>query len=140
MPAIKDVSQIAEKYTRVTPGRATEYAQGVQNPRADWQAATAAAETNWAQGVQQAVQKKTFGQGVRKAGSEKWKRKATELGTQRYGPGVAAAGTDYAQGFAPYAAVIQGTTLPPRYPKGDPRNYQRVQAMGEALRKKKMGG
>ena len=49
------------------------------------------------------------------------------------------AGPDFEKGFAPYADVIRATALPPRFPKGDPRNYTRVQVIGTALRAKKVG-
>jgi hypothetical protein len=46
---------------------------------------------------------------------------------------------DYAKGFGPYANVIAATTLPPRYPKGDPRNIERVSAIAQALHQEKVG-
>jgi hypothetical protein len=46
---------------------------------------------------------------------------------------------DYEKGFAPYRDVIEQTALPPRFPKRDPRNIQRVSAIATALAKKKTG-
>ena len=45
---------------------------------------------------------------------------------------------EYAKGFAPYHDVIEKTELPPRYAKGDERNYERVKAIGQALHKAKL--
>lgn len=136
--AIKSASEIAEKWARVTPMRTEDYSQGVQNPGKDWKNETKAAEARYEQGVQAAIQKKRFGKGVDEAGTSKWQEKTIEKGTQRWGPGVQVAQTDMAEGFEPYRAVISGLTLPQKYPKGDPRNIQRVAAIATALHAKKV--
>jgi len=115
---IKSASAIAEKWSRVTPGRAAEYRTAIEETApGDWEGPTRASEPVWAQAVQAAAAQKLFGKGVAGAG-EKWKRKATELGANRYGPGVAAAGPDFAAGFAPYRAGSAGVTPPPKDPRG----------------------
>lgn len=139
MPAIKPTGVSAEKWVRRAGQAGPDYARGVQNPRTSWAEATQAASEAQAAGVQQAIAEDRFEKGVAKAGNAKWQRKAVTIGAQRFGPGVAAAKGDYESGFAPYAAVIQGITLPPRGPKGDPRNYERVKLIGEALNAAKTG-
>ena len=139
MPVIKSVSAISDKWSRVTPQRAQDYAAGVKNPTGNWQESTLAAADAQAQGVQQALANKSFEKGVASAGNATWQRKAVTVGASRFGPGVQAAKPDYEAGFAPYAGVISSTTLPPRGSKGDPRNYDRVRAMGEALHSAKVG-
>ncbi len=138
MPKVR--AGVSEKWARVTPGRVEDYRNGVENPRRDWKTATVAAAKNQAIGAQKAIAEHRFEKGVEKAGTAKWQSKAVEKGTQRFGPGVQAAQQDYATAIAPYLAVIESTTLPPRFPKGDPRNLLRVTAMAEALRKKKLSG
>lgn len=139
MPAVKPVGQSADKWARRAGQASQDYAKGVQAPRRSWAQSTAAAEDAWKQGVQEAAGRGAFGQGVQAAGDSKWSRKSQQVGAQRYAPGVNAAKGDYQSGFAPYAAVIEGTTLPPRGPKGSPSNYQRTQAIGEALHSAKVG-
>ena len=136
---IADVGRIAEKFARVTPGRATDYAAGIDatDPGAYSQAATAAAGS-YAAGVQASIARKGYDKGVAAAGP-KWKAKASVKGARNYGPAVAEAGPDYAAGFAPYQATIAALTLPPKGPRGAPQNYMRVQVLGEALRKRKTG-
>lgn len=136
--AIKPTSSIAEKWSRVTPMRTEDYANGVQNPGKDWKGATVAANANWKAGIQAASSADRFKKGVEKAGTQKWQEKTLEKGTQRWGPGVQGAADDYAAGFEPYRQVISGLTLPPRYPAGDPRNIQRVSAIATALHAKKI--
>jgi hypothetical protein len=137
MANIKSTSSIADKWKRVTPQRTEDYDDGISNPRTDWATATKNAESRWKEGVQKAAGRGAFGKGVSGAGTERWQRKAKEVGSRRWAEGVQVAAEDYQRGFDPYAQVISSTSLPPRYPKGDPRNIQRVAAIAEALRKKK---
>ena len=139
MATIRSASKIAEKWARVTPQRAQDYEEGVNNPKKDWATNTKAAESNYEAGIQQSIRDKRFGKGVSKAGTEKWKSGATTKGVQRFGPGVAMAQGAYEEGFAPYREVIEKLSLPKRYAKGDPRNFERVKAVGQALHNKKIG-
>jgi hypothetical protein len=131
MPAIR--GNAGAKWVRRTQNAGEEYAAGVREPRASWQQSTIAAATNQAKGVQQAITEKRFEKGVAKAGDARWAQKALSKGVARFGPGVAEAQGDYETGFAPYAQVIQSTQLPPRGPKGDPSNIERVRVMAKAL-------
>ena len=139
MPAVKSVSSSADKWVRRAGQAGPDYAAGVANPRRDWQQATMDATEAQAAGVQQALADGRFEKGVAAAGNAKWQRKAKGLGAARFGQGVADAQPDYVAGFTPYAAVIQGITLPPRGPKGDPRNYERTKIIGDALHATKVG-
>jgi len=138
MPAVKP--NFAEKWARVTPQRAEDYAIGIRNPKKDWEQATTEAIPAWQDGITKAIANKSFDRGVKKAGSAKWLRKSEEVGAARFGPGVQAAVEDYRQAFEPFKAVIEATKLPPRFAKGDPRNIERVRVIAEALRKKKLSG
>lgn len=138
MPKVR--ANFAEKWARVTPQRAQDFEEGVQSPRRDWAQATGEANARWKEGVQQASQQDRFQKGVKAAGSEKWQRKTQELGPARFGQGVQAAEDDFRQGFEPFAQTIEATNLPQRFPKGDPRNIERVKILNQALHKKKTGG
>lgn len=140
MARIRSASEIADKWVAVTPGRTAQFEQGVRSPLADWESNTKAAEKNYEQGVQASIINKRFGKGVDKAGTEKWQQKTLELGVSRWGPGVAAAGDEYESGFSPFRDVIEKTVLPPRFPRGDVRNFERVKVLGTALHEKKIKG
>lgn len=133
MAAIKDLGDIAKKFQTVTPQRAGEYTEGVEKSTVDWAQATEAAEGSYEAGIQSAVQRKAFGKGVRKAGTQKFKEGVRTKGGQRFAAGVAIAGPAYEQGFAPYHRVIAGLTLPLRHARRDPRNLERVAAVANAL-------
>lgn len=138
MPKVREGADA--KWNRRTSTATTEYTEGVQSPRRPWAAATAAAAANQAAGIQQAIAEKRFEKGVNKAGDAKWQAKAVTKGSRNFAPGVQEAQNEYAAGFAPYKAAIEGVTLPPKFPKGDPRNIARVAAIATALRTKKIKG
>jgi len=137
MAKIKDLAKVADKWSTVTPSRTQDYVDGVTNPKKDWAASTAAAEGNWKQGVQQAAAKGRFGSGVKRAGNTAWADGVTKKGAGRWGAGVAQSGDRYAAGFQPYHAAISSVTLPPRGPRRDPRNLDRVKAVVDAMVKVK---
>ena len=139
MAQIKSIDRIAEKWARVTPQRTQDYTDGIDNPRRDWAAATAAASDAWRDGVAKAQQTGQFARNVTKAGTSKWQSRARAKGTTRFAEGVQIAQPDYQAGFAPYAETIKSTALPPRYAKGDPRNLDRVKAIATALSKRRTG-
>lgn len=135
MAKIKTAAEIAQKWARVAPTRQADYEAGVKDPSVDWARPTAAARDSYEAGVQEAIQNNRFGRGVESAGTDTWRRKVADQGAQRWAPGVRAAQADYEQGFAPHAAAIERLVLPPRGPRGDPRNLARVAAVAEALTK-----
>lgn len=139
MAATKSGAQTAEKWSRVTPMRSDDYKMGVMNPRTPWAAAANAAQERYKQGVTEAANRGAYGKGVTAAGDQKWQRKSAEKGPQRFAEGVSLSAGDYQAGVQPYLDVIAGTALPPRFPKGDPRNIARVATLAAALRKRKTG-
>lgn len=140
MPAIRSAAEIAEKWSRVTPGRSSDYQAGIAKPKVDWEAATKGAAGAYEAGVAAAIADKRFARGVTKAGTRRWQEKATVVGVGRWGPGVAAAVADYESGFAPFRDVIEKTVLPPRRMAGDPANIDRVRALATALNTAKIKG
>jgi hypothetical protein len=136
--AIRSVDDIAKKWTDVTPGRAPYYEAGVKAPKKDWETETTNAAPTYKSAVQAANIDKLFSGGVKRAGKEKWERKATTVGVARYGPGIAAASEDYKTGFAPFQAEIAATDIPAKKPRGSSENYERVKKIGDALFKKRL--
>jgi len=127
------------RWAQRTAAATQDYQAGVQAPRVSWQQATVAASEAHKQAVIQAAQEGRFAKGVQKAGDAKWLKAASGKGAERFGPGAAAGQGDYEQGVAPYLQVIESTPLPPRGPKGDPKNIQRVAVLATALHKRKTG-
>jgi hypothetical protein len=140
MAQIKPLDKIANKWSSVTPGRTEQYADGVRNPRVSWSAATGAAAANYDKGVQAAIANKSFAKGVQRAGDATWQNKTLEKGPSRWAQGVSVSTNDYQQGFAKYHAAIGSITLPPRGPKGDPSNINRVAIIAKTLHDLKVRG
>ena len=135
---VRPTADVAKKWVDVAGGRGDAYAAGVKNPRRPWQAQAAAAVPTWKVAISAAgIDRRMLG-GIAKAGDAKQIAKASTLGKDRYGPGVGAAQADFAAGFDPYNQTIGATTLPERKPRGDPANYNRSKAMGDALHAKRL--
>lgn len=135
MVKVKPIDKVVSKWQARASAAVEDYRFGIENPKVDWATATAAAQSTWAQAVQQAAAEGRFAGGVKKAGTEKWKRKAIEVGATRYASGIAAAVSDYATAMSEVLRTLEGISLPPRGPRGDPRNYERVKIIGDTLHK-----
>lgn len=131
--------EIARRYVTFAPARASRYEEGVRSPSKDWETETKKAEGNYEDGVKKAISRKAFGKGVAKCGTEKQKSQ-TIKNIPRWAEGIEGAEDVMAAAMEPVVNVMKGITLPPAYPKGDPRNYKRVEAVGMALRKAKEDG
>lgn len=131
---LKSPDQIATKFASRASAAGADYKSGVENPRRSWADSAAASESTYAAGVQEAISRGAFGDGVRAAGDSKWKRKASDVGAQRFPQGVTAAKSDYQAGMQPYIEALSSTDLPPRGIKGSPQNMDRSRIIAERLR------
>jgi len=138
MPAVKGGS--TSRWTRRASAATQDYKEGVETSPNNWEAQTLAAEASHKAGTEAALRDGRFAKGVKKSGGAYYKMRAATVGADRFASGIEAGKENYEEGVKPYLDVIASTHLPPRGPKGDPRNYERVKVMGEALRKKKVGG
>jgi len=116
-----------------------DYKLGIKNPKRDWEQETLAAEANWKAGLDAAAAKGLFPKGVSRAGTKKWQEKALDLGPGRFSEGVYKAGPDYERGYAPYREAISRLVMPPKFPRRDPRNIERVRAVVTAMVEEKVG-
>lgn len=137
---VKDVGTATSKFTSRAAAAAGDYQAGVQGAGEDWARNAAGAAENYNAAVQEAISRGAFARGVQKAGGAKFAQKAATIGARRFPEGVREAGPAFNEGVQPYLQTIAALTLPPRRPKGDPANFQRVQVIGEALRRRKVGG
>jgi hypothetical protein len=131
---IKPLATIVQKYVTRASASGQAYIDGINNPRQDWQQSTAASANAWAAGVQGAITDGRFVAGVNIAGDAKWSTRSTTIGAQRYPGGITAGQQAYQSGIQPYLQMLSTLNLPPRLPRGDPGNLQRVQAVDTALR------
>lgn len=140
MALIRPIDQISGKWKEVTPGRSNIYKKNVDSPLRNWEANTLAAKDRRDAGLQEAINDGRIDRGIAKAGQAKWQKQTSTLGPGRWSEGVRMGEAAYRAGFAPYRDVIDATELPAKYPKGDPRNWDRSKAIGIALHQKKVSG
>lgn len=137
---VKDAAASAQKFVTRAQAAAPDYANGVANAGGSWAANTKAAGDSWAAGTQAAIANNRFTNGVNQSSQNKYQTRASGVGAQRFGPGVAGAKDTWQQGVQPYLTTIANLSLQPRQPKGSPANWQRAQQVGDALRQKKLQG
>lgn len=137
---VKPIGEVVEKFGRRASAATDDYRHGVDTTGKDWAGLTAAAEPSFEQGITEAIGRKAFGKGVKKAGTDKWRRGASGKGADRYAPGVRDSLDAYQRGVAPYLEELARLTLRPRGPRGSDGNYQRSKEVGTALHKKRVGG
>lgn len=133
MAKIRAMAKIKEKYGRVTPGKGPELEAGLRDPKKNWHDETLAANDAWKGGVEGAIAGDRFAKGVGAVTQSDYLDPALKLGVKRYRDGVTFGTTKYGERFGPYRDVIEGTSLPPRGPVGDPGNIERVRIMAAAL-------
>jgi len=138
MAKIRALAKIVAKYQRVTPGKGKEYEEGIKDPKKVWADEAKAAGDAWAGGVTDAVARGAFAKGVDKCGQAGYIDPAIKKGVGRYRGGVEYGIPKYNKKFAPFRDVIEATALPPRGPKGDPRNIDRVATIATALHAEKI--
>jgi len=137
---IRDAAASAKKFTVNAGNAQTAYAAGVATAGPTWAANTKAAADTWQQGVQQAAAQNRFANGVNQSSQNKFQTRASGVGPSRYNVGVTGAGDAWQNGTQPYLNVLASLTLPARGVKGSPQNIQRVSAVADALRAKKLQG
>lgn len=135
---LKPLEKIVDKWKTRASGATADYSEGIMSPRTPWSQGAVAAKEAWRAGVTDAAGRDAYAKGVVKAGDAKWLKKASELGARRFSEGVTVATDDYKTGFAAYYDTLTKLELPPRGPRGDPKNVERVRTIMTALRSKKL--
>lgn len=138
--AVKDAAAAATKFVTRAQAAGPDYANGVSNAGGKWAANTKASSDAYVAGVQQSIANGRFSNSINQTSQNKFQVRAAGVGVQRYPQGVAGAKDAWQTATTPFLTTIAGLTLPARQPKGSPANYQRVQAVGDALRAKKLNG
>lgn len=132
---VKSLTDTVKKWIDRARVAVDAYLAGIAAPRQPWAAAATAAAKNWADAITAAIAAHRYEKGIAAAGDAKWLKNSTELGGARFAPGVAAAEATYSTAISKYLDILSRLTLPPRYPKGDVRNINRVAAIADALHK-----
>lgn len=137
---VKDVTASAKKFSTRGAGAGADYTRGVQNAGQRWHDNTKASSDNYVQGVQQSIADGRFAKGVDKSGAQHYVDRASTKGANAFPTGIQAAEGRWAAAVTPFLQTLASATLPPRGPKGDPRNQARSAMVADILRKKKLAG
>lgn len=137
--SVPSAVEIARRFVKYTPAREDRFEDGVRDPAKDWEKETSESEPNYEKGVTEAIKRKAFGKGVKRCGTARQQAK-TILNLPRWTEGIQNSAADMAAAMEPVVRVLESVKYPQKYPKGDPRNYERVKAVGMALRKAKEEG
>ena len=132
-------AEIARRYVKYAPGRFERFQDGIRNPSKEWEKETKDAEPNYEEGVKKAIARKAFGKGVDACGTAGQQKATIEKGLVRWPEGIRIGEPKMKAGMEDVVKTLEATTLPPKYPKGDPRNIERVRAVAVALHKMKTG-
>ena len=135
---VKNIGASTTKWAENAGRAATEFGANAEAAAAEWATRTVASADNFGQAISAPGIKERFRRGVARAGAAKFARKVRDVGQARFGPGVAAAVSDYTAGAEPYFSTLAALTLSARKPRGDPANYNRVQEVGKALNAKRL--
>jgi len=129
---IKSAASSQQKYINNTGNAGQAYQDGINNPRRDWMAATTAAEGNWGQSVQLAVNNGTFAKSITQDASAKQKANAITLGVNRYPTGTKNAAPAWAKFTQPVLDAMAGVPDMPRGPKMSQQNFDKQHAYAAA--------
>lgn len=135
---VKDTGAIAAKYVARAQVATKDYTDGVANAGGSWETGAKNGETNFEQGVQDAITRKAYGKGVN-GSAGKYVANATKLGSTRYAPGVQNGAGAYQTGVQPYLDKLKSLNLPPKGPRRSPQNMQRANMVAAELGKLKTG-
>lgn len=139
MVNVKPLSDIVDKWAKETPARAPYYESGIKAPAKDWATEAKAGQKAYEDAMRDPDTLALREKNIVAVGTEKWQRKATKVGPARFREGVPAAKEDYNKGFSDFHGVISSWVPPDRGPRGDPKNYEIVKSIGDALHKKRSG-
>ena len=140
MVKVPDISRVADKWERKASAAVADYEEGVKNPREDWKSATLAAKDAYYAALQQIIANKTWEKGVARVDTSYWQKMCLEKGRARYSEGIRLGKSKYIERMGKVLDILKGITLPPRKPRGDPANLERVRIIMDTLHKAKVEG
>lgn len=136
---MKTAQQASTKYVERAGAASQDYVTGAESSQKDQAAAAIAAAPNYAAGVQAAITRGAYAKGLQASGKSGWLNGIRNKGQNRFAEGVAAGAMKYAQNSGKFDSARSAAESLPRGPKGSEANYARAKAVGQALRKLKVG-
>ncbi len=132
---VPSLSEVSKKWAEVTPGRAGYYESGVKGAGADWEKGATEGVSAWKAAISAANVDKMMAGGIKRAGAEKYVRKAGGVGVSHFSSGISAGQPDFEKGMSPVLDTISKVDKPARFPRGNTANRKRSEVYQEALTK-----
>jgi len=104
-----------------------DYELGIKAPKEPWLEQTIKAKETYKMAITQPHVPDLFIRGVKRAGKERWEGMALKKGADRYIPGVELSQPYFRGQMTDILAEIERIVIPPRAPRGDIRNLERVE-------------
>lgn len=139
MVKIKSVDEIATKWADVTPARAPYYEAEVKVAGAEWKSGAEGGQPAYEAAMRDPKVLARRKAKITDEAASKFQSKAGTVGPGRFREGIPAGKGFFVSGFGPYQGVISAWAPPTRGPRGDPKNYDIVKSIGDALHKKRVG-
>jgi len=136
---MKTAQQAAQKFVDRAGAASQDYVDGALRTSKDQAAAAIAAAPNYQAGVTAAIARGAYQKGLQNSGKAGWAKGVQEKGANRFAEGVASGAQKYATNSGKYDSARAAADSLPRGPKGSEQNFQRAKAVGQALRKMKVG-
>lgn len=136
---MKTASQSASKFVERAGAASGDYVSGAESTSKDQAALAVQGAANWKAGLNAAMQAGRYEKGLQQSGKSGWLKGIKEKGANRFAEGVASGASKYATNSGKYDSARQAADSLPRGPKGSEQNFARAKAVGQALRKAKVG-
>ena len=121
------VQEAANRLTESGIRLGDRYARGAQGKGGKWLQGASAAQSNYEQGVQASIAKKSFSAGVQAAGSSAYDTGVQTKGVANWPTGMQFAGDKYVKNTQKFAQLWTAPLATPRGPRRSPANLKRVQ-------------
>jgi hypothetical protein len=135
----KSASASAGKYVERAGAASGDYVSGAASTSKDQSSLAIAGKANWAAGIQAAITGGRYEKGLQASGKSGWLKGIQDKGANRYAEGVSSGASKYATNSGKYDGARSAADSLPRGPKGSEANFARAKAVGQALRKAKIG-
>lgn len=136
---MKTAQQSSAKFVERAGAASQDYVSGAESSSKDQSMAAIAAAPNYQAGVTAAIARGAYQKGLQTSGKAGWLAGVRNKGQNRFAEGVAQGAIKYATNSGKFDSARSSADSLPRGPKGSEANYARSKAVGQALRKMKVG-
>lgn len=136
---MKSAQSSAQKFVERAGSATGDYVSGARETTKDQSANAIAGKANYVKGIQDSIARGAYEKGLSASGKAGWLKGITEKGQNRFAEGVASGAGKYAIESGKYDSARSTADSMPRGPKGSEANFARAKAVGQALRKVKVG-